>query len=192
MESFHRFGGFFWCPEETVLGALECWSQLSAILDLSILLVHSRVGLDPLKGPSSNDFHIETEFSSHLLVSQTTSIFRSLTLWRNKSPKTQCLPHCRQLAPCPLLVHLPGPPSVSSTLHQRQEAHMPAPHSYPVTAQGYYPRKEASWTLYGSFCKTLSKIDQNIFGKTDPWHRILTMLSLAGWIYPQSSLFTRL
>lgn len=36
-----------------------------AILELSILLISSKFGLDPQDGPSSNEFQSDTELSSH-------------------------------------------------------------------------------------------------------------------------------
>lgn len=70
MESFHRFGGFFLVPWRNSIGGpgmlvpVICHSR--SFYPACIQQSWTR---SSLKGPSSNDFHIETEFSSHLLVS---------------------------------------------------------------------------------------------------------------------------
>lgn len=100
-----------------------------------------------------------------------------------KIPRTQQLPVSGSATAVSSPLHPLSPVySIKGVPLLLQVGHMPALHSHPVTSQGYYSRKKMSWTLQALFCKTPSKIDQNTFGKTALWHRILTMLSLAGWI----------
>lgn len=185
LERFYKFGGWGGgggCP----LKYWESgpWKVGCSYVPLWVLpsCLYTAAGLDPLKGPPSNEFRTDMEVGPHLLASishipaspqfQTPDCEHTkITLGTAHTPSKQPLP-CLPLKP-PTRQPLTVPWAIAlrpSKLHRRQEGHMP--HSYSLTSQRYYPRKKASWALYGSFRKTLSKIDQNIFGKTALWQRI--------------------
>lgn len=190
MERLYKFWVIYFFPTE-VLGvrSLECCSQLSAILDLSILRGHRKVGLDPPVGPSSNELWTKMEFGSHYLAfilyipdnpvsfpkkPPRNDICATLSSHRHASrsrtwPDSPSLPPDLRLCP---------PASPANCTKSKRATCLSS--FLPCDFTGLEPQ-EGSVPNSMACSKTLSKIDQNIFGQTALQHTIFNN-AFFGWM----------